>query len=547
MSNNAFLSTQIIVGNPQVLIVTPAGATPTPPAGPTNTVAPVVTEVAGIFYTTDGTWTGTGTITYTYQWQADGVDITGATSSSFISTATQSGTDLRCVITATDDNGSTGANSNAVAAVVGPIAYYTLDAADGSDETDNYDLTTYGTGAITTTAGVINNANVFNGSNFQSNFVGSFTDLNSASDITIAGWFNSQDISAADFAITITQNGGDYAQYVIRAFESKYQAEVLFDGTYFSVADSGVGGDGVWHHITAVFSNDANGSSGSMSIYADGVFKSSASYPSQWVTPNIEYIGVGTGISASGASYSPWDGYMDDVRIYNRALSSAEVTALYDWSIEQQDITTDLTHYWRPSTTSDATDSASSLDGTLTGGLTVDSDGFKFDAIGERVTFGSSRPDYGSSYTYTFWAKPDLTAIGSAAWVINDQDNTVTGRNLQILIDSDNLGAAIWLADSTVDGAYPFAMSDDTWVFFALTADATSMKLSVNAATQAVVVTGGAISNKSQNEYRFGGNSTESPTTLNQFFGAMDDIRCYCGRVLSTLELTAIHDLGRGA
>jgi len=85
-------------------------------AAPVNTVAPVVTGVgyAGqTMSTTNGTWTGSPT-GYSYQWQANGVDIFGATSSTYVVTIDKEGAEIRCVVTATNAGGSTDANSNAV-------------------------------------------------------------------------------------------------------------------------------------------------------------------------------------------------------------------------------------------------------------------------------------------------------------------------------------------------------------------------------------------------------------------------------------------------
>jgi hypothetical protein len=90
------------------------------PTAPANTVAPVVTGTANsgqTLSTTDGTWTGTATITYTYQWQADGVDIGSATSSTFLLTDTQIGAMITCNVTGTNGVGNSTQASNAV----GPV------------------------------------------------------------------------------------------------------------------------------------------------------------------------------------------------------------------------------------------------------------------------------------------------------------------------------------------------------------------------------------------------------------------------------------------
>lgn len=85
--------------------------------GPVNTVAPAITGTAEVGETltcSTGTWTGTGTITYARQWQRDGVDIAGATGSTYTLVSADGGASVRCIVTATDDEGSRSAVSNAV-------------------------------------------------------------------------------------------------------------------------------------------------------------------------------------------------------------------------------------------------------------------------------------------------------------------------------------------------------------------------------------------------------------------------------------------------
>lgn len=93
-------------------------------AAPVNTVAPVVSgtsHVGQALSTTNGTWTDDGSPTFTYQWQRDnsggGVysNISAATSSTYTLVAADDGCQVRCVVTDSTPDGSTGANSNALA------------------------------------------------------------------------------------------------------------------------------------------------------------------------------------------------------------------------------------------------------------------------------------------------------------------------------------------------------------------------------------------------------------------------------------------------
>lgn len=90
---------------------------------PVNTVAPAITGTATVGNTlscSTGTWTGTPTPTYTYQWQKGTSNISGATSSTYLVDILNSGSTIRCVVTATNSAGSASANSAATASVPVP-------------------------------------------------------------------------------------------------------------------------------------------------------------------------------------------------------------------------------------------------------------------------------------------------------------------------------------------------------------------------------------------------------------------------------------------
>lgn len=86
---------------------------------PVNTVAPVISGTplyGNVLSSTTGTWTSdTGIISYLYQWTRNGVNISGATSSTYLITESDIGKELRCKVAATDLDGTSAyVNSNAL-------------------------------------------------------------------------------------------------------------------------------------------------------------------------------------------------------------------------------------------------------------------------------------------------------------------------------------------------------------------------------------------------------------------------------------------------
>lgn len=84
---------------------------------PQNTAAPVASGTGTVGQTlsvTNGTWSYSPT-SYGYQWMRGGSAISGATSSTYLLAAADSGTSVSCMVTATNPAGSASMSSNAIA------------------------------------------------------------------------------------------------------------------------------------------------------------------------------------------------------------------------------------------------------------------------------------------------------------------------------------------------------------------------------------------------------------------------------------------------
>lgn len=88
------------------------------PSAPVNIVGP---EIAGknivgglLKVIDDGTWAGTMPITFSYQWQRNGIDIVGETASTYICVMADLGSNISCVVTATNIAGSASYHSNSI-------------------------------------------------------------------------------------------------------------------------------------------------------------------------------------------------------------------------------------------------------------------------------------------------------------------------------------------------------------------------------------------------------------------------------------------------
>ena len=188
-------------------------------------------------------------------------------------------------------------------------------AADSSGNTNTGTLSgstlpTWGTGPL---AGDLS----FDGSTSYVN-VPTSSSLNIAGNLSVGAWVKIN--SFKDYGVIIEKGSGGTAatmNYAIWTYANRAISFYIADGinSQFLTYTAPVGFEGSWHHITGT----VDGSK--VHLYVDGSEKSSFF---QTVTP----AGNSYPVSISIPSYV-LNGQIDDVRIYNRALSSAEVSALY--------------------------------------------------------------------------------------------------------------------------------------------------------------------------------------------------------------------------
>lgn len=110
-------------------------------AAPVNTVLPVISGTVAVGETlsvSNGTWTG-GVTSYAYQWQrvnATVENITGATLNTYVVSAIDTDHQIQCVVTATNNTGSTSATTAATITVLGD--WFIVE--DGTAKTDAVSL-----------------------------------------------------------------------------------------------------------------------------------------------------------------------------------------------------------------------------------------------------------------------------------------------------------------------------------------------------------------------------------------------------------------------
>jgi hypothetical protein len=217
----------------------------------------------------------------------------------------------------------------------GLIAWYGLNgnATDLSGNSRNG--TTYNTTSTIDRFGNVNSALLFNGSNSWVGLPNNTPIWLSQNDFTVSAWvrFDRAPLSSShDFVLNcaFTYWGTQSACTGYNLFrnwgdgKARFQLETAT--TNANLNSSYALGQNEWYHLVGVRNGDVQ------QMYIDGLLNVSQAIPTESIQFNQLYsISVEIGRLSNGGygSYSLC-GAVDDVRIYNRALSSAEVQQLYN-------------------------------------------------------------------------------------------------------------------------------------------------------------------------------------------------------------------------
>ncbi|MES2734300.1 MAG: LamG-like jellyroll fold domain-containing protein, partial [Bacteroidota bacterium] len=349
--------------------------------------------------------------------------------------------------------------------------------------------------------------------------------------LSIGGPGGDQDVSLSNSYVN-TSKGWDGAGYNIGGSVTNYSVGSLPTLN-------------TWNYITVTRDNS------SIKLYINGQLAGSAS--TNGLNPYYGNGLVQAIIGSRSTLVQPFNGAIDDIRIYNRALSATEVTELY-------------TH---PSTCEPAPDlqqgllacypftgNANDLSGTGNNGtvkgatLTTDRFGnlnsaYSFDGIDDQINISPNNL-LNNNYTYSVWGKASSIPAAQSAGVLFSVGQS--GGDQGVSLNNVYLGANTsvgWVGGginqnsqytAAVAGSLP---NVNTWYHITVTRTNFSASLFVNGQLVST-----ALSNSSLPRYTINGAQGRIGTRSNeiQFFnGAIDDIRIY-NRALSTAEVTLLYN-----
>ena len=363
--------------------------------------------------------------------------------------------------------------------------------------------------------------------------------------ITISAWIK---LNGAVQSNRIASKSGGVAD---RGYELTIEADYTFHlylGGVSPAGDFNTTGTTVlsanrWYHVVGVYNPSVEGK-----VYLDGIVEATntTSVPSSQLTPAVNF---NIGRRTTG-SYFP--GLIDDVRIYNRALSADEIKRLYrigatlkiNTSINNDSLTRGLVGYWSFDGKDMAGNTAYDRSGNANNGTLTNGPKRAIGKIGQGLSFDGS-DDYIS--ISNFCPSISNTAGTISAWVKPDVDNQATDNNDYIFNCQAGHQPSLFILGGSIPD-YEFRRFTartvattrpraNVWVHLIATWNTSIQTIYVNGVQEDSDATVSTTQSGAGYIGIFGG-------TTGSWDGLIDDVRVY-NRALSASEIQRLYNLGR--
>lgn len=371
-----------------------------------------------------------------------------------------------------------------------------------------------------------------------------------ASSVTIAGWFRFNAVNGTFQTGAGKWHVGVNQQYLLQLNNDNKIGFWTGDGSTGAsdIESTTTPVAGTWYFIVGAISGS------SKSLYINGVLENSGAGASVG-SSNAEFS-VGSKLNSSGSHFEFLNGMADDVRVYNRALSSSEVVELYNFgtnthqnvSLVGPGFSNGLIGWWTfdgketPWTSSTAATtkdtSGSGLDATLNNmdrstapALGKVGQALAFDGIDDYAVTSGNIPS-GSAFTVSVWVKPNGSQVSNFRLLETD---FASG----FFLGGDSTGTQFqWIIKNTLFGVGG-AVTPGVWTNVVGTYDGITALLYVNG-TQVASQSGSGLSPTTALPLYFS-TSDQNPGS-SEFHGTMDDVRVY-NRALSAAEVKSLYKM----
>ena len=189
------------------------------------------------------------------------------------------------------------------------IAYYPF-SGNANDNVGSYNGVVSGASLVADRFGVANSAYHFNGTNS----VITAPQLNTGTNLTVAAWVKMDAINTGlNF---IVGNVNVTPGFYVFQNGDRLGLSISVPSTNSAFSSTGKLAN-TWYHVVGTYDGT------DIKCYVNGVLEGTTNHPGT--------ISTSSNLLFGNFSSSFWPGTLDDVRIYNRVLTQAEITALYNY------------------------------------------------------------------------------------------------------------------------------------------------------------------------------------------------------------------------
>jgi hypothetical protein len=369
--------------------------------------------------------------------------------------------------------------------------------------------------AATVAAGKFGNGGSFDGTNDYVDVPDATTLNPGTADFTVSFWTNPSAVtSGASFLGKGFVGSGPGYGFRISGTSPSFWAA---DGSNVTeITHSQVLSTSTWYHIVGVRKNNV------MSIYVNGVLGSTTGDAAYNITSNGGSPTLNFGARSSGAAgFSA--GSLDEIRMYNKALSDQEIKQLYVWAPGP-------VGYWKMDEgqgTSVADSSGNGYTATITDSSSTELGGWMSGKLGKTYDMrGAETSDLidisttismGTRNTISFWGNFDDLASQD---VVIGGNSTANGDGYMVYLDGTNIYSRQAL---TTGVSVATSLSANTWYHIEVVRDGTSVTFYKNGVIVGTTQTYGSNNSftlKSLVNY-------DNGTTDFALSGKVDDLRIY--------------------
>ena len=168
-------------------------------------------------------------------------------------------------------------------------------------------------------------------------YLGDLISLSAPTSYTVSAWIKTTDNGGLTRGVVSSANYSNGLNFNV------FQGEVSFGvstGAALATTTTANINDGNWHHVVGTYDSQGDASGNTLYLYVDGIQKASNT-GNRGIYAFTNYP-LFIGAKGAGSSpYSTWNGQIDEVAIWNTALTSTQIQSIYD--AKGTNLTKDLT------------------------------------------------------------------------------------------------------------------------------------------------------------------------------------------------------------